>query len=379
MSYLWYNPMKIVLLITGLGRGGAERQVCDLADQFATLHHEVIIVYLTGEAAILPTNPSIRVIGMGMNKTVWSFLVTYIRIRTLIQSFHPDVLHTHMVHANIIGRLLRLFTTIPRLICTAHSTNEGGKLRMLVYRVTDSLCDLSTNVSQEAVNSFIEKKAVPPKRMIAMVNGIDTKKFVFDPIAREQLRSEENISDSTHLLLCVGRLMKEKDYPNMLQAFQSIYQKNNDTCLWIVGIGEELSVLLKMAEELGIQHKVKFLGLRHDIPELMSACDIFCLSSLYEGFGLVVAEAMSCERIVVATDCGGVKEVIGKCGILVPPNSPEGLAQGIEQALQFSSLEKRTLGNSARRRIVENYSIETIAQRWLSLYSSEKSTNMGIR
>jgi glycosyltransferase involved in cell wall biosynthesis len=371
--------MKIVLLITGLGRGGAERQVCDLADQFATLHHEVIIVYLTGEAAILPTNPSIRVIGMGMNKTVWSFLVTYIRIRTLIQSFHPDVLHTHMVHANIIGRLLRLFTTIPRLICTAHSTNEGGKLRMLVYRVTDSLCDLSTNVSQEAVNSFIEKKAVPPKRMIAMVNGIDTKKFVFDPIAREQLRSEENISDSTHLLLCVGRLMKEKDYPNMLQAFQSIYQKNNDTCLWIVGIGEELSVLLKMAEELGIQHKVKFLGLRHDIPELMSACDIFCLSSLYEGFGLVVAEAMSCERIVVATDCGGVKEVIGKCGILVPPNSPEGLAQGIEQALQFSSLEKRTLGNSARRRIVENYSIETIAQRWLSLYSSEKSTNMGIR
>lgn len=371
--------MKIMLLITGLGMGGAERQVCDLADQFAALHHEVVIVYLTGEATILPSNPSIRVIGTGMNKTVWSFLVTYIRIRSLLQSFQPDILHSHMIHANIMARLLRLFTTIPRLICTAHSTNEGGKLRMLAYRITDSLCDLSTNVSQEAVNSFITKKAVPPKRMIAMVNGIDTEKFVFNPITRKQLRSEENISDSTHLLLCVGRLMKEKDYPTMLQAFQIISQKNNDTYLWIVGVGEELPVLLKMAEELGIHKKMKFLGLRHDIPNLMSACDIFCLTSLYEGFGLVVAEAMSCERIVVATDCGGVKEVVGKCGILVAPNSPEDLAMGIDQALRFSSDEKRTVNSSARQRIIENYSIETISQRWLSLYSHNKPLKMGTR
>lgn len=371
--------MKIVLLITGLGLGGAERQVCDLADQFVTLHHEVVIVYLTGEAAIVPINPTIRVIGMEMTKTPWSFLNTYRRIRSLIQSIKPDILHSHMVHANIMARLLRIFTTIPRLICTAHSTNEGGKLRMLAYRATDSLCDFSTNVSQEAVNSFVAKKAVPLERMTAVVNGINTNEFVFDPIAREQLRSEENISDSTHLLLCVGRLMKEKDYPTILQAFQIIYKKNNNTYLWIVGIGEELPVLLKISEELGIQNNVKFLGLRHNIPKLMSACDIFCLSSLYEGFGLVVAEAMSCERIVVATDCGGVKEVVGKCGILVAPNSPEDLAMGIDQALRFSSDEKRTVSSSARQRIIKNYSIETISQRWLSLYSSDKPTNMSIQ
>lgn len=371
--------MNIALLITGLGMGGAERQVVNLADRFASLDHKILIIYLSGEATVLPSNPSIRVIGMGMTKTPWSFLNTYRRIRALIQSFKPDILHSHMVHANIMARLLRLFTTIPRLICTAHSTNEGEKLRMLAYRVTDSLCDLSTNVSQAAVDAFIAKKAVPPNRMIPMVNGIDTEKFVFDSLARKQLRSEENISDATHLLLCIGRLMKEKDYPTMLQAFQIIYQKNNDACLWIVGIGELLPELLKLTEELGIQKKVKFLGLRHDIPELMSACDIFCLSSAYEGFGLVVAEAMACERLVVATDCGGVKEVIGNSGILVPPNFPEAFAQGIEQAMQLSSDEKYTIGSSARQRIIENYSLDTISQRWLSLYSNEKSTNMGIQ
>lgn len=361
--------MKIALLITGLGMGGAERQVVDLADRFATFNHNVLIIYLTGDVTVLPSNPSIRVIGMGMTKTPWSFLNTYRRIRSLIQSFKPDVLHSHMIHANIMARVLRLFTKIPRLICTAHNTNEGGALRMLAYRLTDVLADLTTNVSQEAVESFIAKKAVSPGRMIAMVNGIDTVKFMFNSFARERIRAEESISDNTQLLLCVGRLEEQKDYPTMLRAFKIVQQKNTEVYLWIVGIGEELPALLKMAEELGIQNKVKFLGLRHDIPELMSACDIFCLSSSYEGFGLVVAEAMSCERIVVATDCGGVKEVVGKSGILVPPNSPKDLAQGIEKAFQLTSNEVQTIDKTARQRIIKNYSLETISQQWLSLYS----------
>ncbi|MBD3842336.1 MAG: glycosyltransferase, partial [Campylobacterales bacterium] len=129
--------MNIALLITGLGMGGAERQVVDLADRFASLDHNILIIYLTGEAIVLPSNPSIRVIGMNMSKTPWSFLTTYRRIRSLIQSFKPDILHSHMVHANIIARLLRLSIRIPRLICTAHNTNEGGTLRMWLYRVTD--------------------------------------------------------------------------------------------------------------------------------------------------------------------------------------------------------------------------------------------------
>lgn len=371
--------MNIALLITGLGMGGAEKQVVNLADEFAAHNHNVLIIYLTGEATVLPANPTIRVIGMGMTKTLWSFITTYCHIRSLIQTFNPDVLHSHMVHANIMARLLRLSTKFPRLICTAHNTNEGGALRMLAYRLTDSLADISTNVSHEAVDAFIAKKAVPSNRMIPMVNGIDTKKFMFNSVARERLRAAENLPGNAELLLCIGRLEEQKDYPTLLRAFQIVCQKHGSLYLWIVGTGELLPKLLKMAEDLGIQEKVEFLGLQQNIPELLSASDIFCLSSSYEGFGLVIAEAMSCERIVVATDCGGVKEVIGKFGILVPPNSPEAFAQGIEQAMQLSSDKKYTIGSSARQRILENYSLDTISQRWLSLYSSEKLFNIGIQ
>jgi len=364
--------MKIVLLITGLGLGGAERQVCDLADQFAHHDHDVTIMYLTGEATLLPGNGSIRVIGLGMRKTSWSFLATYYRLCVLVRSIKPDVVHSHMVHANIMARLLRLCTGIPHLICTAHNTNEGGALRMLAYRLTDFLADISTNVSQEAVDAFIAKKAVPKNKMITMYNGIDTHRFCFNALARRTLRKAANMGEADTLLLCVGRLNAQKDYPTMLHAFQRAYQKNDSLTLWIVGMGDQLPLLLQLVKNLKIEEKVRFLGLRHDIPELMSACDIFCLSSAYEGFGLVVAEAMACERLVVATDCGGIKEVIGDSGILVNPKSSEDLAQGISEALkkiEYAFYDSKKI--EVRKRVIHYFSLATMTKKWLNLYQKK--------
>lgn len=357
--------MKIALLITGLGMGGAEKQVCDLADRFAALDHEVMIIYLTGEAVILPMNPSIHVIGMDMTKTLWSFLNRYYRIRFLIQSFKPDILHSHMIHANLIARTLRLTMKIPKLICTAHNTNEGGPLRMWLYRVTDPLCDFSTNVSQEAVDAFITNKAVPKGRMLPIYNGIDTNRFHFDTYARTTLRKNAYIRDQESILLCVGRLNIQKDYPTMLYGFTLALAKNQDLVLWIAGDGDEKETLLHLCQKLNIINKVHFLGIRRDIPELMSACDLFCLSSQFEGFGLVVAEAMACERPVVVTDCGGVKEVVGQDGILVSPSSPDQLANAILQSLLLPF-------HSARQRIVETFSIDMIANQWIDLYVNHK-------
>src|SRR5690625_8036008 len=102
--------------------------------------------------------------------------------------------------------------------------------------------------------------------------------------------------------------------------------------------------------ELQIEEHVSFLGVYNEMPALMSATDIFVLSSLWEGFGLVVAEAMACERVVVATDSGGVKEVLGDCGFLVSQSETDLLATGIEQALNLDEAEKSELGKRARDR-----------------------------
>lgn len=139
--------MKILLVITGLSMGGAEHVVVNLADELVKRGHQVKIAYLTGQALVLPENPNIEVIPIGMT-CAKSFFSAYFKLGSLIKSFKADVVHSYMVHANILSRLVRLTINIPKLICTAHNTNEGGKLRMLTYRLTDKMVDVSTNVSE---------------------------------------------------------------------------------------------------------------------------------------------------------------------------------------------------------------------------------------
>ncbi len=360
--------MKVSLIITGLGMGGAERQVCDLADQFTAKGHNVLLISMTGETVNRPLSSKIDVVELNMAKTPFGFIKAYWQARQLIKQFKPDVVHSHMVHANLFSRLLRLSVRIPKLICTAHNTSEGGRGRMLAYRITDKLCDISTNVSQEAVDAFFAQGAVAKGRMLAMHNGIDTERFTFDINHRIRLRTELNISEEIPLLLAVGRLNVAKDYPNLLLAFHHIVKAGSLAHLVIIGVGDEETKLIKMVAELGLCKRVYFLGLRHDVHEWMSAADLFVLSSAWEGFGLVVAEAMACERLVVATDCGGVREVVANCGVLVPPKNSTELARALTDCLSLSAEQVKEQGRAARQRIVEHYSLKSQAANWLRLY-----------
>ena len=174
------RPMRILLLITGLGVGGAERQVVDLADVFITRGHEVVLAYLTGAAALHPVNPRIRVVALGMKKGPLGFVRAAVAFRELNKSFRPDVVHSHLVHANIFARVFRIWITIPVLISSAHNTDEEGWWRVLGYRITDRLANISTNVNAEAVEHFERRGAVRKGRMVVVYNGVSTK--IFTPI-----------------------------------------------------------------------------------------------------------------------------------------------------------------------------------------------------
>ena len=361
--------MKILMVITSLGVGGAEKVVTTLADQLVNMGHEVNIAYLTGEALVVPKNKSVRVINLEV-KSFRSLTGGYLKLRKLIDDFKPDVVHSHLVHANILCRTMRLSTNIPRLISSAHNTDEEGWTRFLAYRLTDRITDISTNVSDEAVEAFIQKKAVRRGRMLTLHNGISTTDFVFSEQARSYIRSELGVTEGQQLILAVGRLNEQKDYPNLLSAISHISPKSRNIKLAIVGDGPPLSELKEYANSLGLNNKVNFLGLRTDIPSLMSAADVFTLSSAWEGFGLVVAEAMACNRVVVATDCGGVKEVVGDAGFLVPPKDSRKLAATLELALNLSDDERLKIGAKARQRVIKHYSLPAAVQKWMHLYSA---------
>lgn len=359
--------MKILLVVTGLGMGGAENQVINLAEALAIKGHKVTLAYLLEPALVLPRSGQVQVVWLGGAKSILGMAKALVRLSKLVTRSEPDVVHSHMFHANILSRLAGMVGKIRRLVCTAHSNVEGGALRMLLYRLTDSLADEFTNVSQAAVESFVRLKAAPAGRMLVTHNGIDTQRFSFNSVARQQLRDELGIQDN-RVFIAIGRFHEAKDYPNLLNAFSIFNRRQSDSHLLIVGEGELRPEIKQQIKVLGLQSRVSLLGIRKDVPELLSAADVFVLSSAWEGFGLVVAEAMATERIVIATNSGGVKEVLGNNGFLVAPRDSIMLAESMRKAIMLSESEAREYGKKSRQYILENFGLDRVVERWLEIY-----------
>ena len=365
--------MKILLITTSLQMGGAELQVLALGQRMAALGHTVHLAFLTGPQE-LAVDPAITVHDLAMNmRQPWTLWRGYVRLRRLVQQLQADVVHSHMVHANLLARLVRMLTPMRRLICSAHSTNEGGAWRMLAYRLTDHWADLSTNVSQEAVDAFIQAKAVPPGRMHVMHNGIDTQRFAPDPAARAAVRATLGIAAEQPLLLNVGRLHPAKNQALLIDAFAELRHHHPNAVLVVAGDGPCQRDLEQAIAARQLGASVRLLGRRHDVPALMNACDLFVLSSDFEGFGLVVAEAMACETLVVATDCGGVREVLGDPAWLVPVRDRDTLARRIAEAIEVRPAVRAALVAHQRERVEALFALPTLTRQWLDLYAASKA------
>ena len=355
--------MKILYVITGLGLGGAEKVVCDLADQMSTLGHQVKIAYLTGKLVVRPKNINVDIIPLDLNNLYGLYSASK-KYKKLIQDFQPDVVHAHMVHANIFSRINRIGCATPKLICTAHNSNEGGRFRMIAYRLTNFLSDFNSNVSQEATESLISKGAFNKNNLTTVYNGIDLSKFKSFKTAKK---------NDEIMVLSVGRFNEQKDYPNLFRAIKIL--KDNSLIekvkFYVAGDGELRSELEQLIKVLNISDNVTLLGIRSDIPELMNQAHFFVLPSAYEGFGLVVAEAMACGAFVIATNSGGVAEVMGDTGILVPPQDSKALAEAIKQAVNKTPLEIQENNLKARQRVEELFSLEASVNKWLALYEAK--------
>lgn len=359
--------MKVLFFITGFGVGGAERQVLDLANELILRKHQVKIVYLVGKSK-LQVPEYISVVGLGAKKSPISLIRAFVGYVKLVNEFRPDVIHSHMVHSNIVARLLRPLASVKRLICTAHNVDEGGRLRMLMYRITDRLADHTTNVSDAAVQSFVNKKAASASRIIMVPNAIDTKKF-YPQDTRHLVEQELGISNKP-IILSVGRLYEQKDHFTFISALKVLKDTGLDFHAVIIGDGPLRSKLDSYTEAQGLTSFVSFLGIKKNIPHYMGGADVFVLSSKYEGFGLVVAEAMACGVPVVSTACEAVAEVMSGHGTLVPIGDGLSLSKAIETSLSVSIAERNENTAKAREHILSNFSIEKVVNRWVELYKS---------
>jgi len=356
--------MKILYVISGLNIGGAEQIVRQLAYNFAKEGHHVTILILSSHPINIPYSDKLEITSLNISKNIFLIPLLIFNFFEVIKKVNPDIVHSHMYHSNILTRLIRIFLKIPILISTAHSNNEGGGFRMFMYRITNFLSDVFTNVSQDAINEFEKKGAVSKNKMIKIYNGINIDLFTKND------NLERYIDLKNPMFLSVGSLTKLKDHKNLINAFYILTKEVEGARLIIAGDGPLKNDLLKLTTRLNLTSKISFIGISNDIPNLMKQADIFVLSSTHEGFGLVIAEAMVSKLLVIATNCGGSKEVIGDCGFLVPTKNSIALAEAMKIALNIPANEKIKRQNLGRKRVIENFDFNNIFKQWEALYIS---------
>lgn len=363
--------MRVLYLSSSMGMGGADKQLLSAAQEMRSRGHEILIVSLT---RLGPMGLEARSIGIPTESLEMARGVPdprgLLRLAQLVRAWRPHVLHSHMVHANLMARVLRLFVWVPVVVSTIHSVQEGGPLRMAAYRLTNRLVDQMTAVSEAAADRFITAGIIPKRLLRVIPNGVDTGRFQSLPAnARDVVRRSLGL-EGEFVWLAVGRFESPKDYPNMLRGFAKVLERYSQAILLLVGRGSLQVETELLAQSLGLGMAVRFLGVRHDVPEVMSAADGYVMSSAWEGMPVVLLEASAAGLPIVSTDVGGNGEVVRdeESGFLVPPGNADALGFAMLRLMGLTGPQRRSMGERGREHVGAHYGLRRVVDQWEDIY-----------
>ncbi len=367
---------RVLFLITDLAYGGAEDQVVRLAVHLKTRGWDVAVTTMLSPSAYMQELESagVPLVSLDIRRGRVPDPRAVTRLAGATRRWRPDIVHSHMVHANLLARLTRPLARVPVLVCTAHSIDErgprgSGRARLWAYRLTDPFCDLTTQVSRAGARRYVELGAVPKRKIRYVANGLDTSAFAPAPESGRAIRMELGL-DELFVWLAVGNLREAKDYPSLLHAFAEAVKTGSPSTLMIAGKGAAQGRLERLTRDLAVDDRVRFLGLRRDVPKLMNAADGYVLSSLWEGLPMVLLEAAATGLPIVATDVGGNGEVVldGQSGFLVPPRDTQALTQAMLKLMALPEEERRRMGRLGRAHVMTHFAIEQVVDQWEALY-----------
>jgi glycosyltransferase involved in cell wall biosynthesis len=371
--------MRIFILSTSMGMGGADQQILTLAQAMKARGHEVRIVALAplGAMGLEAQRAGIPTESLDLHRNL-GLVPRFFRLVRMIRAWRPDVLHSHMVHANLMARAARALAPVPALVSTIHSISDGGAVRMAAYRLTSGLVDRFTIISRLAAQRYVAIGAVPETRLQVVPNTVDTSRFRRLPEARATIRKDWGVGDE-FVWLAVGRFEPAKDYPNMIAAFAHLAASRPQSQLVLVGKGSLKEEVQSLVRQRDLEGRVRLLGVRRDVPELLSGADGYVLSSAWEGMPVVLLEASAVELPVVATKVGGVPEVVedGTTGLLVPPANPAALAEAMVRIESLAPEARAEMGRRGRALVEEQYGTDRVMQMWERLYSEFATASRG--
>lgn len=319
-----------------------------------------------GEAARELAGAGIDFVLLGMRKGLadprgWLLLLSWLRWNA------PDVIHAHLPHAVWMTRLARAISPVRAVVDTVHTQSIGSAFRRFLYRATAPLGDCVTAVSTGVADACISARMTAGRQIAVLPNGVDTHAWQPDPAAGARLRNENNIG-SEFLWFAAGRLEPVKNYAALLEAFAGLPQ---DARLVIAGAGLLETELRDACRRLALDARVRFLGFSSYVQHWMQAADGFVLASRWEGLPMTLLEAGACGLPSVATHVAGSSEVIldGETGFLARSSDQDSLRRAMLRLMQMAPATRCALGMNARQRIVQEYSLDSVLDRWEALYS----------
>jgi glycosyltransferase involved in cell wall biosynthesis len=365
--------IRICFLIRQLNEGGAQRQLLALVKGMdKTKFNITLMSFYDGGCFSEEAKHFTHVKYICLKKSgrwdVFNFIYRLIR---QLRQINPDVLHGYLGLANCLTIFMKPFLPKARMIFGVRASNVDLSHYDWLNRYSYKLeCFLSRFAHTIIVNSKAGYRhsalnGFPENKMVVIPNGIDTEKFKPDPEARTKLRGELGVKNGETLIGLIGRLDPMKGHTTFLEA-ASIYAKSKKNVRFAcIGTGPEIykEKLVNLANKLGLSNLLLWVDSRNDMPKIFNALDMVSSSSSFgEGFPNVIGEAMASSVPCVVTDVGDSSWIVGETGVVVPPNNPKALAEGLLKCLNLNK-DNEEKPIQARLRIENHFSLNKMVER----------------
>lgn len=372
------TPLNVCHVITGLNTGGAETMLRKL---IATTEGKGVtnaVVSLTDHGPLgeelASTGTPLHVLGMPRGTPQVRALG---KLRDMLASQRPHILHTWMYHANLFGGLAARLERMPTVLWNIRAARlePGSESRTTIWVARGSahlarfLCRRIVTNSEEA-RRVHEQLGYPASLFEVIPNGFDLSRFRPNPDARAAVRAELGIPADAVLIGLIARFHPAKDHGTFLDAAARLAAQRSDVHFVLAGddVAWNNPALARHIDRAGIRARTHLLGRRTDLHRIFAALDLCALSSLYESFPNVLGEAMASGVLCVTTNVGDAAEIVGDTGIVVPTRAPAALADGASSLLALDPAVRRDLARRARQRVVDRYSLGAVAERYMRVY-----------
>lgn len=371
--------MKVVHIIGGLPTGGAERMLVKLIKQTKkNINHVVISLKDQGEQGQYLIEMGIPLYEMNIGNPI-DGATKFFKLKDIVKKERPSVIQGWMYHGNFLAGFLGKKLHVPSVYNVRHSLHNIKHEAKSIQAFIRLNSFYSKHASSIVYNSSVSKKQHEEfgffkKRSTVIPNGFDIEEYKFDKNKATKIRKELGIKEKDFLFTQIGRNHEMKNHSGFIKAGIEALKTSGEKDLYflIVGNGVDTDTDLKdLIKKTDYSNHFFLWGQRTDISSIWNAANCGVLSSIWgEGFPNVVGEAMASETPCIVSDVGDSAFIVDEFGIVVPPNDHHEMSKAMVEMAEISSKELLIIKQQARKRIVDNFSIESISDQYLQLYKS---------